>query len=492
MLKTSETVDFPVLFDALPMPLLVLNRDLEIVEMNQAYLDVTKRTRDSLVGRYVFDAFPAEGEGRRAMQESLERARDEEKVDVLPLVAYAIPIAGNFEERYWSCSHIPVRNAEGQVTFVVQNAQDVSDLKGLKTSIAKSQPAAEVTLKGEVLRRAETVQALNRSLLAETHLLHSLFMKAPSFMSVLSGPEHVFELLNLSFTKLIGNREALGKPFKEAIPESANQEFYALLDTVYQTGEPFVGRKLRMLLQAEASGLFVEHYLDFVLQPILDPQGEVTGIFVEGSDVTEHVQSEQRQTLLIRELHHRVRNTLATVQGVMNSTARTAQTIEEYQDAFAGRIASLARTHAILTEEIQQFVSFLHLLTQELGPYSDASEYNIVLAGPAVELPSQIAVPLGMTIHELTTNAVKYGALGKEGGSVEVNWDIVAKDGRKALSCEWRERDGPPVKAPTRQGFGSILLHRVLSQQIGAAVDVDFSPEGFSLRMVVPIEIEPA
>jgi two-component sensor histidine kinase len=101
-------------------------------------------------------------------------------------------------------------------------------------------------------------------------------------------------------------------------------------------------------------------------------------------------------------------------------------------------------------------------------------------------------VPLGMTIHELTTNAVKYGVLGKGGGSLEVNWDIVAKDGRRALSCDWRESDGPRVSPPARQGFGSMLLHRILSQQIGAAVDIDFPPEGFHLRMVVPIEVEPA
>jgi two-component sensor histidine kinase len=389
----------------------------------------------------------------------------------------------------------------GEITFVVQNTQDVTELKELKKDIAKDlqvniktlpTAAAEATLKGAVLQRAETVQALNRTLLAETHLLHSLFMKAPSFMGVLSGPQHVFELANLSFSKLIGERDVLGKPFREAIPEIIGQEFLVLLDSVFATGEPFVGRKMRLLLQTEVSEISLEHYLDFVLQPILSETGAVTGIFVEGSDVTEHVQTEQRQALLIRELHHRVRNTLATVQGVMNSTARTAQTIEEYQDAFAGRIASLARTHAILTEEIQQFVSFVHLLTQELGPYSDADEYRIVLAGPSVELPSQIAVPLGMTIHELTTNAVKFGALGKLGGSIEVNWDIVAKDGRRALSCEWRESHGPLVTPPSRQGFGSILLNRVLSQQIGAAVDVDFPPEGFHLRMVVPIEVEQA
>jgi PAS domain S-box-containing protein len=492
MLKPEEPVDFKLLFNSLPMPLVVMDFDLKIVEMNSAYLAATKRTREDLLHRYIFDAFPAEGETRQRMQASFERARDGGTTDILPLVPYAIPVGGTFEERYWSCTHVPIHNAHGEVTFIVQNAQDVSELKGVKTTQPDLPPAVEATLKGEVLRRAESVQALNQTLLAETKLLHGLFMKAPSFMSVLSGPQHVFEYLNLSFWKLIGNRDVLGKTFKDGLPEIVDQEFLTLLDNVYATGESFVGSKTRLLIQSAPNGLSMEHYLDFVLQPIFDPQGQVTGIFVEGSDVTEHVQTEQRQVLLIRELHHRVRNTLATVQGVMNSTARTAQTIEEYQDAFAGRIASLARTHAILTEEIQQFVSFLHLLTQELGPYSDADEYSIVLHGPAVELPSQIAVPLGMTIHELTTNAVKYGALGKDGGSIEVNWDIVAKDGRRALSCEWRERDGPLVTPPARQGFGSILLHRVLSQQIGAAVSVDFPPEGFHLRMVVPIETESA
>jgi PAS domain S-box-containing protein len=492
MLKPDDPIDFQVLFDSLPMALVVLNFNLEIVEMNQAYLDVTKRSRETLIGRPIFDAFPAEGESRHALQKSIERARDGGETDVLAMLQYPIQVGDDFEDRYWSCSHIPLRNSKGEVAFIVQNTQDVSNLKNLKAEIAHTPAPAHTTLKSEVLKRAETVQALNRTLLAETQLLHSLFMKAPSFMSVLSGPDHVFELLNLSFSKLIGEREVFGKPIKDALPEIADQEFYTLLDTVYQSGEPFVGRKMRTILQTEPNGIFLEHYLDFVLQPIVGQNGDVTGIFVEGSDVTQHVQTEQRQMLLIRELHHRVRNTLATVQGVMNSTARTAQTIEEYQDAFAGRIASLARTHAILTEEIQQFVSFVHLLTQELGPYSDTPEFSIVLEGPAVELPSQIAVPLGMTIHELTTNAVKYGSLGKEGGSVEVNWAIVAKDGRRALSCEWRERDGPIVTPPVRQGFGSILLHRVLSQQIGAAVQVDFPPEGFYLHMVVPIEVEPA
>ncbi len=138
MLKPDQPIDFKVLFDALPMPLVVLNVDLKIVEMNGAYLAVTKRTREDLLGRYIFDAFPAEGESRQRMQASFERARDGGMTDILPLVPYAIPVGGTFEERYWSCTHVPIHNAQGEVTFVVQNAQGRVRTEGFEDHSAAS------------------------------------------------------------------------------------------------------------------------------------------------------------------------------------------------------------------------------------------------------------------------------------------------------------------------------------------------------------------
>ncbi|MGH6844428.1 MAG: sensor histidine kinase, partial [Methylocella sp.] len=189
-----------------------------------------------------------------------------------------------------------------------------------------------------------------------------------------------------------------------------------------------------------------------------------------------------------RELHHRVRNTLATVQGVMTTTAKTSANIEEFREAFSGRIAALARTHAFVTEQLKQSVSFHHLLTQELGPYSDDHGRRVRLSGPTVDLPSQIAVPLGMAVHELTTNAVRHGALAKEEGRVEVGWSLIEKDGEPALLCEWNEFAGRPVRPRRHDGFGSMLLERVLPQQIAAEVTVDFAPGGFRLRMSVPLQ----
>ena len=246
---------------------------------------------------------------------------------------------------------------------------------------------------------------------------------------------------------------------------------------------------MRFLLQ-NAQGRIEEYFLDIVCQPILGEKGEINGLFVEGCDVTAHVRAEQRQSLLIRELHHRVRNTLATVQGVMNTTAKSSATIEDFQEAFAGRIASLAKTHAVMTEELDQSVSFEQLLNQELGFYTDGASQRIRLSGPAVDLPSQIAVPLGMAVHELTTNAVKYGALASEAGRIAVDWSVAESTVGTALRWEWNETDGPTVTPPGREGFGSMLLKRVLSQQIGAEVNVAFEPEGFRLRMLVPLRAE--
>ena len=113
---------------------------------------------------------------------------------------------------------------------------------------------------------------------------------------------------------------------------------------------------------------------------------------------------------------------------------------------------------------------------------------RIRLSGPAVELPSQIAVPLGMAVHELTTNAVRRGALATAEGRVEVGWSLIEKDGKSALFCEWNEFAGAPVTPRCRDGFGSMLLERVLPQQIAAEVKVDFAPGGFRLRMAVPLQ----
>jgi PAS domain S-box-containing protein len=210
------------------------------------------------------------------------------------------------------------------------------------------------------------------------------------------------------------------------------------------------------------------------------------------ADVTDRRIAEERQSLLIRELHHRVKNTLATVQAIVGSTARTASSIEDFYEAFVGRIKSLAHTHAVLTEDTWQTASLANLLLSELKPYAEVTadgeaEGRISLDGPAIDLPSEIAVPIGMAIHELTTNAAKYGALSNRTGRVAVTWSLEPGGPAGILRFHWRESGGPPVRPPSRQGFGSRLLQRVLITQVQAEVETDYDPEGLSLTMRAPI-----
>jgi two-component sensor histidine kinase len=204
-------------------------------------------------------------------------------------------------------------------------------------------------------------------------------------------------------------------------------------------------------------------------------------------EIEERKQSQAQQSLLIRELHHRVKNTLATVQAVVGATARSTTNIDDFYEAFVGRIISLANTHSLLTEAVWQTASLREILEKELTPYYDDSGERIKIEGPMVELPSEAAVPIGMAVHELTTNAAKYGALSVDTGRVSVHWTSEPEGDSIRLKLTWIERNGPPVTAPTRQGFGSRLLHRVLTTQLNAHVEMDFDETGLrvSLAMVL-------
>lgn len=188
-------------------------------------------------------------------------------------------------------------------------------------------------------------------------------------------------------------------------------------------------------------------------------------------------QAEERQKLLIRELHHRVKNTLATVQAILGTTARSSKTIEGFYRAFSGRIESLAKTHMLLTEDLWQVAKLRELLETELRPYRNTGIERIRLNGPNVELPSEVAVPLSMALHELTTNAARFGALSVRGGRLNVTWRVTSEH-NDVLHLEWIERGGPAVEVPEREGFGSRVIHKILAAQTDAKISVEYQPAG--------------
>lgn len=216
-----------------------------------------------------------------------------------------------------------------------------------------------------------------------------------------------------------------------------------------------------------------------------------TGLVGLCLDITERKEAEDRQHLLIRELHHRVKNTLSTVQAIVGATARGATSIDQFYHDFTGRIISLANTHTILTEEYWQKASIHELLAKELDLYDNGSA-RVRVSGPVLELPSGYAVPLGMAFHELTTNAAKYGALAHGQGYVAVDWTIRAETAPPRVHLAWTEHDGPPVAPPTRQGFGTRLLQRILTAQMSAEVGIAYDPGGLRVSVSFPLPDPPS
>ena len=219
--------------------------------------------------------------------------------------------------------------------------------------------------------------------------------------------------------------------------------------------------------------------------PLHDEAGRLVGAVNMLVDITERKRFEERQHLMVRELHHRVKNTLATVQAIMGSTARSATSIDEFQNALIGRISALAKTHVLLSDE--EPVGFADILHSELAAFDDGNDNRISLSGPPVEIPPQLAVTLGMAVHELTTNAVKHGALSVFGGKVDVTWSETIEANRRRLDFEWAESGGPKVLKPKKQGFGVRMLEFVLPGQIQATTQVDYRPKGIHVRVSVPM-----
>ena len=201
----------------------------------------------------------------------------------------------------------------------------------------------------------------------------------------------------------------------------------------------------------------------------------------------ERERTHRRQSLLIRELHHRVKNTLATVQGLLGATARSTGSVDEFYRSFSDRIVSLSQTHNLLTEDYWQRAQLDQMLRNELSPFDDGRARRIVLDGPTVELSADLAVPTGMAFHELTTNAAKYGALSVPEGRIEVVWRVRDGEAGMRLEVNWTELDGPPVAPPQHRGFGSVLIQRVLAQQCNAEIQLDFERQGVRFRMDAPL-----
>jgi two-component sensor histidine kinase len=187
---------------------------------------------------------------------------------------------------------------------------------------------------------------------------------------------------------------------------------------------------------------------------------------------------------LLNELNHRVKNTLAIVQGIASQTFRNADVPAAVRNSFEARLLALASVHDVLTHENWDSAQLRDMVTVSLRPHGGDDEGRFSIRGPNLRMKPRGAVALGLALHELCTNAIKYGALSQPSGHVKVSWSI----NEDTLCFEWQESGGPPVTAPAQKGFGSRLIERALSVELNCEVALDFASDGIVCRIVAPLD----
>ena len=229
-----------------------------------------------------------------------------------------------------------------------------------------------------------------------------------------------------------------------------------------------------------------------LMMPLRDQSGATIGFLKILRDRSEQRRAAENQQTLINELNHRVKNTLATVQSIASQTLRTAPTPRDAREALEERLLALSRAHDVLTRQSWESAELGEIVTQALAAYRDRREDRIHIGGPDVRLPPRVALALSMALHELATNAVKYGALSCPGGSAAISWSVHDAATGKVLKLRWQERGGPKVTAPTRQGFGTRLIQRSLAAELGGEVAMAFAATGVVCDIVTVLHDPPA
>jgi len=276
-----------------------------------------------------------------------------------------------------------------------------------------------------------------------------------------------------------------------------------------------IGPQIEMVLAGEGATWHEDHLVPvtrhgrredvwwtYSFSPIDDETrpGGVGGVMVICNDVTERHRmvetlraNEAHLKLLANELNHRVKNTLATVQAIASQTLQDEALMGEARSALTARLMALAKAHDILTEEGWAGADLADIVTSTLDTFGANGLDGFQIQGPSVQLSARSTVLFAMTLNELCTNAMKYGALSAPGGKIRIAWQVQASDGVEAgLQMQWSESGGPPVKPPTRKGFGSRLIETALAAEFGGGVALDYAPSGVICSIRVPLAaIEP-
>ena len=273
-------------------------------------------------------------------------------------------------------------------------------------------------------------------------------------------------------------QQIVGRTDEDILPAKSRSAIVTLKKEALDTGRP---KDCEVCIQ---HGL-AERWYDLHMEPLREVTGASVGLICASVDVTARKEGEVHLRLLMRELTHRSKNLLAVIQAMARQTARRSESVERFTEQFAARLQALATSHDLLIQESWHGALLSDLVRSQLGHYLDREDSQISVDGPGVFLKPEAAQNIGLALHELATNAAKYGALSVPSGHVAITWRWPS-DERREVEILWTESGGPKVAPPEQRGFGSIVIERNLAKTLEADVHLSFAPEGIQCRIVVP------
>ena len=432
--------ELEIVINRTPFMLTRCSRDLRYLFVSNAYASMIGRGPEDVAGRPIVEIM-----GEQGLKDILPHI---EKVLHGNRVEYESEV--NFKEigtRFLNVVYTPERDEQGNVNGWVASILDMTERK-----------RAEEALRA---REAE---------------LDTIVRQTP-FILIRCSPDLRYRFVSEAYARMLGLRpeDIVGKTMVEIIGEDG-------LNTVL----PHIKKVLRgeraeyeSEIQYQSVG---KRWLHGVYTPEKDEQGNVIGWIASIADITERKHAEEQRDLLVAELSHRVKNTLATVISIARQSFAKARSVNDAVPSFDDRIRALAHTHARLAEANWSGVSLESIVRDETAPYHDGGS-NVHIAGPYIMLSPKMAVSLGMAVHELTTNAAKHGALSARSGSLKVTWQLA----HNQVEMDWSESGGPQVGSPAHSGFGRTLLERTLASDLNGEVDVQFTGDGLRCRISFPL-----
>ncbi len=458
-LMSKDTNPFLAAVEHTPTPMLITDprlSDNPIVYANNAFLQVTGYSADEIIGK---NCRFLQGSGTCPEHvTAIRTALAAEKSIDIDILNYK-----KSGEAFWNRLHIsPVKGPDGTIQHFVSTQLDVTlELKRL----VELQHERD-TLSNETKRR-------------QNHLDYIVDVANIGYWTRELNTGNVTG--SAECRRIFGFKENENIHFDQIIDMVVLEDRMAVLqqtEEAFATGEPY-SMEYRIVNRAGET-IWVETRA----KALLGEHPTLLGVML---DVTERKQTEADKALVTREISHRFKNSMAMVQSIANQTLRNASNSEQASQLFNERLHALAQAHDMLLQEDWGGPTIPQISDMALAPFNRTFGNRIRMSGPSLFVSDRVTVALSLGLYELATNAVKYGALSNEQGSIDFSWNIVNDEGQKKFQMRWVETNGPSVARPSRRGFGQRLLRLVLAEELKARCDIDFAPSGLTINVLAPI-----